>query len=273
MKTVNVFSKRFLVVIFIGLAASTARAQTAGSGYFTDPTTGLVYQQIQKTVQQPRVETKMETQEQTVYRPETVKETYPETKTMLTPVTKYQWQAYLEGRWNIFRQPTVAYRQVPYTEWQAQTQTINRTATRTNYVPEKRTVQVPHRIVKMENKQVTEFEVVGRVAPKASPTAASTAIASRLRPLASNESVQPLGAGQTMIARAPGAITTLPSVPRIASTTVGRLTSDPPRRSVGQGGMRANELYYHSPSGYGQALPPTTGGVGIANLPGLPLWR
>ena len=59
----------------------------------------------------------------------------------------------------------------------------------------------------------------------------------------------------------------------IAASTVGRLTSDPPRRTISQGGIRPTDLYPSAPTGHSQALPPASGGTGIANMPGWSLWR
>jgi hypothetical protein len=257
-------SRAAALLVAVATCGVTASGQDR-PGYFTDPATGIVYRQVTRSVERPVVETKIEQQEQTVYRPQTVKETRPETKTVFTPVTEYQWQTYVQGRWNPFRQPTVAYKPVPQTRWEARSEVVNRTETRTQWVAEKRTVEVPHRIVRMDREQKVDYEVVGRVAPQAThPNTAPPSIASRLQPLASNTNIQPLA-------------TTLPSPaanqfagPQIAGT-VGRMTSDPPRRSTSQSGMRTTELYPTGPTVYGSALP--AGSTGIANLPGLSLWR
>ncbi len=253
--------RQVITVALIVAGSAVANAETR-PGYFTDPATGIVYRQVTRSVERPVVETRMDKQEQTVYRPQTIKETRPETQTYYTPVTEYQWQPHLQGRWNPFRQPTIAYRQMPKTHWEARNQTINRTETRTEWVPETRTVEVPHRVVRMEREQKVEYEAVGRVAPQPSgPNAASEAIASRLQPLASNTPVQPINR-----------MASLPTTaPRVATTTLGKMTSDPPRRSLGQGGMRTTELYPSVPTGYGRALPPPSSGM--TTLPGFTLWR
>ena len=236
------------------------------AGYYTDPATGIVYRQVTKTVERPVVETKIETQEQTILRPQTVTETKPEARTVFRPVVNYQWEPRLEGRWNPFRQPAVAYRHVPRTHWQSEQQVINRTQTRTEWVAETRSVEVPKRMMRIEREQKIDYEVVGRVAPNQTNTAgASSAIASRLRPMDSGTRVEPL--------TTPRYYTT--ETPLVASTagSVGRMTSDPPRRSASQGGLRGTELYPTSPTGYGQALPPTSTGTGVAALPVMSLWR
>ncbi len=247
------------------ICCSNAAAQVA-SGLHTDPDTGIVYRKVTKTIERPVVETKVETREQTVYRPQTVTETRPENRTIYTPVVEYKWEPRLHGRWNPFQRPTVQYHQVGETRWEARNEVVQRTNTRTDWVAEKRSFDVPQRIVRMQREETVDWEAVGRVAPnQANPPGINNAIASRLRPLNPNESVAPANSypqGATSYSYAP---------PRIAASTVGRLTSDPPRRSIGQGGLRANDL---APRVHGQALPPVNGGgVGVANLPSLPMFR
>lgn len=230
--------------------ASNAKAQTQ-PGYVTDPNTGIVYRQSMRTVERPVVETQVETRQQTVYRPKTVTENRPETRTYYTPVVEYQWTPKVHGRWNPFRKPTVAYHHVPVTSWERRDDVVNRTTTRTQWVAENRTVEVPRRVVRMEHVPQVDLEPVGNVAPN-SP---SSAIASRMRPLNSSEQVVPLTQGPTT---------------QIAST-VGRLSSDPPRRSASQSGMRSTDLAPNPPV-YSQPLPPASSGIGVA-MPSLPFLR
>jgi hypothetical protein len=250
----------------IWLPSVNAEAQT-GAGYYTDPATGIVYQKVTKTVERPVVDTQVQQREQTVYRPQTITETKPQSRTVYAPVLEYKWEPRITGRWNPFRQPTVTYYHVPRTHWEARNEVVQRTNTRTEWVAEKRTVEVPQRIVRMQRDQRVDYEVVGRVSPQqAGPQGVSATIASRLRPLDTNTSVQPLNqanrfAGSTF------------SPPRIAASTVGRLTSDPPRRTTGQGGMLATELTPTASGVRGQALPPVSNGVGVANMRALPFFR
>lgn len=239
-----------------------AQAQS-GSRYQTDPQTGIVYEPRTTTVDRPVVETKMEKREQTIYRPQTVTETRPENRTTYSPVVEYKWEPRLHGRWNPFTRPTIQYHHVGETKWEARNEVVQRVNTRTDWVAEKRTVEVPTQTVRIEREQQTDLVAVGRVAPAQPAAPVNNAIASRLRPLNSNETVAPIS--QPMIAGTYAA-------PRVAASTVGRMTSDPPRRSIGQGGLRANTLGV-APGVRGQALPPNTSGIGIANLPSLPILR
>jgi hypothetical protein len=256
-----------------------AQAPVSPSGLYTDPHTGIVYRQVSKTVERPVIETKVEQQNQTVYRPETVTESKPENRTVYTPVVEYKWQPRLHGRWNPFQQPTVAYHHVPETRWEARNEVVNRTQSRTQWIAENRTVDVPRQLGRMQREQKTELEVVGKVAtPTANAPGPSNAIAARLRPLDSSARVEPLGDSRvattysTPVYTAPSFSAPSYNAPQIAASTIGRMTSDPPRRNTGQSGMRANDLY-PSNQVHGHALPPASGGVGIANLPSLPFMR
>jgi hypothetical protein len=238
------------------MICSSVNAQS-GAGYYTDPATGIVYQKVTKTVERPVVETKTETRDQTIYRPQTVTETRPESRTVYTPVVEYKWEPRVHGRWNPFQKPTVAYHHVPNARWEARNQVVERTNTRTEWVAEKRTIEVPQQVVRIEREQKVDYEPVGRVSPQqqASPPGADSAIASRLRPLNSSTRVESFGQ------------------PSQFASTVGRMTSDPPRRSTGQGGLRPTNLYPGALGVQGQALPPVGAGVGVANLPSIPFFR
>ncbi|MGB7328055.1 MAG: hypothetical protein WBD31_24480 [Rubripirellula sp.] len=247
-------------------APETAKAASPGAGYYTDPATGIVYRQVAQTIERPVYETKMQSRDQTVYTPQTVHETRPETRTVYTPITESTWQPRVTGRWNPFQQPTVEYQQVPQTRWEARNEVVQRTQSRTQWIAEKRKVDVPQQVVRMERQQKIAYEPVGRVAtPAANPTGVSAAVAARLRPLDANTQVQPMANGFASSSYTPS---------RISATSVGRMTSDPPRRNAGQSGMVAKDLMPAHSTVRGQALPPSgTGGVGIANLPALPLFR
>ncbi|QDT03582.1 hypothetical protein K227x_19660 [Rubripirellula lacrimiformis] len=242
-----------------------ASAQT-GNGFYTDPSTGIVYRKVAKTIETPVVETKVESHQETVYTPKTITETKPESRTIYRPIVESTWQPRLNGRWNPFQQPSVSYHHVPQTRWEAHNEVVHRTQTRTEWVPETRKVDVPKQFVRMQREEKVDFEAVGRVAPaQQSAPGISNAIASRLRPLDANEQVQPIGQSAPMVARY--------TAPRIAASTVGRMTSDPPRRTIGQSGMGTTDLTPQGPGYHGQALPPNAGGIGVATLPTLPFFR
>ena len=228
-----------------------------GPGYYSDPQTGIVYRRSVQNIQRPVVEMQMERQDQTVYRPETVTETTPQTRTIYTPVVEYRWEPKVRGRWNPFQRPSVVYQHVPRTHWEARNEVVSQTRTRTQWVAEKRSVEVPRQIVRMESDQKVDLQPVGRLTqPGAGPRRAENEIASRLRPLDTNQRYQPLSQPTRFASAAPNR--------PLASTWVGQTTSDPQRRSLDQGGMRATTL---SPGMHSQPLPPASNSIGIASRP------
>jgi len=216
-------------------AAVFAQAPVAAgsSPYYTDPATGIVYRKVHRTIERPVVQTEVTPRESTIYRPETVVEVTPETRTVYSPVVSYGWEPRVRGRWNPFVQPTLQYEHVPRTHWEARSETVERRQTRTNWVAERRRVDVPQQVVKIQREEKVDYEAIGRVAPQqATPpnSAPSTeaAIAARLRPIDS------------------------------AST-----------RSIDQAGLRATDLNAGGYGGYSTPLPP----VGVAANPLQTFWR
>ena len=239
-----------LLTTTISVFSSNASGQ-GNSGYLTDPATGIVYRKVTKTIETPVVETQVRTSEQTVFRPQTITETRPHTRTVYSPVLEYKWEPRLYGRWNPFRPPTVGYQHVPHTTWEARNEVVHRTNTRTEWVAEKRTVEVPTRIVKMQREQKVDFEPVGRVNQEnLGPSAANDALASRLRPLENPSAIEPFGY----------------NAPRVASTTV-TSSYGGSGRSSSQEGMPPTQL---APSTPGPVTMPA--GTGVATRP-LPIYR
>jgi hypothetical protein len=176
----------------ISMFSSNASGQSS-SGYLTNPETGIVYRKVTKTIETPVVETQVNTSEQTVYRPQTITETRPHSRTIYSPVVEYKLEPRLYGRWNPFRPPTVAYQHVPHTTWEARNEVVHRTNTRTEWVAERSTVEVPTQVVRMQREHKVDFEPVGRVSQPQGPPGATDALASRLRPLDNNEAIEPFG--------------------------------------------------------------------------------
>ncbi len=246
-----------MAFVLSGLVASSVFAQD-NTGFYTDPDTGVVYRKVQRTVERPVVETKMQTQESTIYRPETVVTTRPETRTVYTPVVSYAWEPRLQNRWNPFIQPTVVYQHVPRTHWETRSETVGLQDTRTNWVAEVRKVEVPQQIVRIQREEKIDYEPVGKVAipaQAAPPNSSESAIAARLRPLGANTPVQPLYGNSQPTGYASAGF---------GSSGI---------RNEYQSGMRANELYPTQSPGYATPLPPVNSGVGIAGLPLVPVWR
>lgn len=235
-------------------------AKAQDGNVVVDESTGMAYRKVVRNVPRSIVEQRMESQEQTVYRPETVLQSTPEVHRVYTPVTEFKWQPRVINRWNIFQNPVVAYQQIPQTHWQAHDQVINRPTMQTRWVPEKRTVQVPKPYVRNTVEQRVDLEPVGYAVRESSSTPAST-VAARLRPLQPGTRVVPFR-------NASSATSTLP---QIASNTVGRATSEQPLRSSNQRGMRTNVLI---PKGTpGAPLDTLQSGVGVATVPSYSLRR
>lgn len=239
-----------LMTTMISVFSSDANGQ-GNSGYLTDPATGIVYRKVTKTIETPVVETQVRTSEQTVYRPQTITESRPHTRTVYSPVLEYKWEPRVYGRWNPFRPPSVGYQHVPHTTWEARNEVVHRTNTRTEWVAEKRTVEVPTRIVKMQREQKVDFEPVGRLNQQnLGPSTTSDALAARLQPINDPSSIEPFGY----------------SAPRVASTTVTSSYGNP-ARSLSQQGMPPTQLTPSTPGPVG--LPASTG---VAASP-LPIFR
>lgn len=222
------------------------------SGYLTDPDTGIVYRKVMKTIETPVIETRVDSSNQTVYRPQTVTETRPHSRTVYCPVVEYKMEPRVYGRWNPFKEPTVGYQQVPHTSWEPRNEVVHRTKTRTEWVAERRTVDVPTRVVRMRREQKVDYEPVGRVSqPSLGPTSNNAAFAARLQPLSSGTPIGPIAASPVYTA------------PRIASSTVGGPYASS-SRSESQQGMRPTDL-----------APVSTGGlpVGVASGTTLPIYR
>ena len=234
----------------ISVFSSEARGQS--SGYLTDPETGIVYRKVAKTVETPVVETRVDTSEQTVYRPRTVTETKPHSRTVYCPVVELKVEPRVYGRWNPFRSPTVGYQHVPHTTWEARNEVVHRTKTRTEWVAERRMVERPTRIVRMEREHIHEYEPVGRQVgqPGAAP-APSNAFAARLQPLPNGATFRPMG-------QSPGY-----SAPQIAASTVSAPYSSP-TRNANQQGMRPTDL--------APTMPSSSSATSIATRP-LPVYR
>lgn len=243
-----------------GTATAQPPADTNHSAYYTDPATGIVYRKVHRTIERPVMQTEVKPQESTIYRPETVVEVTPEKRTVYSPVVSYGWEPRVRGRWNPFVRPTLQYEHVPRTHWEARSETVERRQARTNWVAERRRVDVPQQVVKIQREEKVDYEAVGRVAPQPaappnSAQSAEAALAARLRPIDASTPIAPFSAtGSTQY-------------PMVASQTLPPYTGS--SRSSEQTGLRATDLNSSGNGGYATPLPP----VGIATNPLQPLWR
>ncbi len=118
--------------------------------------------------------TEMRTEQHKTYVPQTTTQYQSYQQTYITPVTQYQWVARQRGQWNPFVRPYWTTQLEPVTSWQAQQGTVQVPTTRTDWVENNITRQVP--IVTYQT-----VEDVHKVAVMAAPTGAlgGTAVASR----------------------------------------------------------------------------------------------
>ncbi|MEM9364430.1 MAG: hypothetical protein AAGD07_00435 [Planctomycetota bacterium] len=253
-----------------GAIAQSPAVPGANASLLKDPSYGTVYRKVTQTVERPIAERTMVQRQETVYTPRTVTESKPQTRRTYMPVVRYHWKPRVEGWWNPFRQPTVAYHHVPETTWEARDEIVHQTYTHVKWVAENRTVQVPETRTRIVREQHVALEPVGQVAQAAPATTTRSsippALAARLRPLAANERVAPLASSRVAMS-APIGGQSLASVP--PSLSVAAVPTPVPARTSLQSGMRATDLTPTTAGAYGS---PVTSPI-VAGLPTMPLWR
>lgn len=231
-------------LLLLAIASGTAWGQ-AGGGLMKDPSTGYVYRPVTRTIERPTTTTTMQRREQTVYKPQTVTETQPVNRTVFTPVVEYRWEPELKNRFNPFRKPAWEYKYVPRTNWETRSEVIHRSSTRTEWVAERRTFDVPvtqHQIVRDVQVDMQPVGKLGQAAQNSNP-----ALAARLEPMHPTDQIVPFSASPI----------TPNSRTQIADST----------RSVNQTGHRPIELQPTAP-GYLQ-----TPASSIAMPPVVTSWR
>ncbi len=147
-------SRLFLIGSLL-LAASRAMADDVR--YYEDG--GITYRETTQTVKRPIPHTEMQPRDVTYYREKYTTDLQDVTRTYQVPVTQYQYEPHVEGRWNPFAQPTVTYRMVPRTHWETKTEVVKIPVSRREVVPETVTHQVP-----VTTHKIAEDKVVSRVA-------------------------------------------------------------------------------------------------------------
>ncbi len=125
----------------------------AAPGYFIDQNTGITYRRDVRTIERPVVEEKVETREQSTWRPEVVTTVRDQQRTVYTPVVRYEWKPKWHGWWNPFSQPTLAYHLQPQTSWETRVETVQTPEVQTRWVENKQSVQVPVRVTRIERSQ------------------------------------------------------------------------------------------------------------------------
>lgn len=120
---------------------------------------GIRYRVTKQITKRPIYETKVEQQQQTVYREQYNTQFQTSYRTYLVPITEYRMEPYVANRWNPFAAPYTAYRYVPVTRWETRQEPISVPIVRRDWVPQQQTVHIPRTTTTM-----VEDEVVSKIA-------------------------------------------------------------------------------------------------------------
>lgn len=114
---------------------------------------GVTYRETRQVVEQMMPVTTMKDQKQTVMTPKVSTETVAHQQVYSIPVTQYEVVPVLHGRWNPFAEPYYTYETQLVTRYQEQTVNVQIPVTKSEWVTETKTVQVPvteYKIAKQE---------------------------------------------------------------------------------------------------------------------------
>ena len=150
-----------LILAIIGLAA--ARARAADEVKFVEEN-GITYRETTQTIRRPLPETKLESQEVTVYREQLSTELKQIDRTYQIPITEYQWVPGWQRSWNPFAAPVLTYRLMQVTRYETRTEPVKIPVTTRKVVPEKLTQQVP-----VTTQRIVEDRFISRVAVGTKP--------------------------------------------------------------------------------------------------------
>lgn len=177
---------------------------------------GVTYQETRRKVQRPLVQTALTQQQQTVYRQQVSTEYRDVQRTYYVPITENRVQTYWHRRLNPFAPPYLAQKVVPVTRWELRGDVVKVPYTRTDYVPQVVTVQVP-----TSTQRMVEDEIITRVAVGV-PQAPATFVAA-----------QPgIGAGNTAVAASPYNNPAVAAQPARATTAPGNPLYSAPRNDL-----------------------------------------
>jgi len=210
-------SKRALLTILLPLVCGWQAAADEVRYFEKD---GITYRETKQVVRQPVTETRLESRENTVYREQLTTDMRETQRNYATPVTEYQWVPYMERGWNLFNPPHLTYRLVPQTRWETRTETVRFPVTRRDYVPEKRTVQVP-----VTTQRLAENVIISQIAVGARPAGLSPSGAA---PVAANPDpfAKPLSPEVARRDQVGGVSKLESDPPRASSSTTGSSNSD-----------------------------------------------
>lgn len=153
------------VAIVLPLAAFWAAKADEVRYYEQD---GMTYRETRQVIQRPIIETRLQESKQTLYHEELATEYRDTQRTWWTPVTQYQCETHLVGRWNPFVEPYFENRFVPRTRWEQRCETVKVPVACRRLVPETRTVQMPVATQRMVSEEVITRVAVGAARPRLS---------------------------------------------------------------------------------------------------------
>jgi hypothetical protein len=183
------------------IAFAETRIETGPDGVRYQVTRNVVERQVPTTVMQDR--------HQTTYAQQLTTNTLNQQQLYHIPVTSYQWDTRLRGRWNPFVTPYWTHDLRPVTTWTTQVASVQIPVNQVAWVPQTQTVQVP-----VTQYRTAQEETITRVAldPVSNNTSASYSAA------------QPLSQPSARIAVRPSTSTSIGGV---------ALENDPPREATG----------------------------------------
>jgi hypothetical protein len=185
---------------------------------------GVTYREIRQTIQRRVPEVTYEERPQTVLREQCVTEMKDTVRTYMTPVTEYQVQERLVGRWNPLVRPYFEYRNVPTVRWEYRSEVVKTPTARRELVPETRVTRTP-----VTSWRTVEEEVISRVAV-GTTRSVNTAVAST-----------PNGSPQSVLAGPLVPVQVPESARRDQIGGLSRLDSDPPRQGSGTAWRSADD--------------------------------
>lgn len=196
---------------------------------------GVTYRETRQVVEQMMPVTTMKDQQQTVYTPKVSTETVAHQQVYSIPVTQYEIVPVLHGRWNPFIEPYYTYETQLVTRYQEQTVNVQIPVTKSEWVTETKTVQVPVTEYKMAKQEIVT--TVALSGGETNKTFASTQ-SNTQRPV----SIQALGSQPA---------TSIASQPSNGYST----SAASPLPNNNNYGQASTNKYGSTPSGYGYTQP------------------
>jgi hypothetical protein len=151
---------------------------------------GIKYRETRQVVEQMMPVTTMQDQQQRVMTPKVSTETVAHQQVYSIPVTQYEVVPVLHGRWNPFIEPYYTYETQLVTRYQEQVVNVQIPVTKSEWVAETKTVQVPITEYKMAKQEIVT--TVALTGGETNKTFAATQ-SNTQRPV----SLQPLGSQPT----------------------------------------------------------------------------